>query len=79
MNEIKQNSALECNFFVTLKKKEWTSVNQEIYIFTGFFFSHELLRLKTLTFNFIYYTCSAYMCIAILVSTDDQIIFKSRY
>lgn len=79
MNEIKQNSALECNFFVTLKKKEWTSVNQEIYIFTGCFFSHELLRLKTLTFNFIYYTCSAYMCIAILVSTYDQIIFKSRY
>lgn len=66
-------------FFVTLKKKEWTSVNQEIYIFTGCFFSHELLRLKTLTFNFIYYTCSAYMCIAILVSTYDQIIFKSRY
>lgn len=64
---------------MTLKKKEWTSVNQEIYIFTGCFFSHELLRLKTLTFNFIYYTCSAYMCIAILVSTYDQIIFKSRY
>lgn len=64
---------------MTLKKKEWTSVNQEIYIFTGCFFSHEILRLKTLTFNFIYYTCSAYMCIAILVSTYDQIIFKSRY
>lgn len=64
---------------MTLKKKEWTSLNQEIYIFTGCFFSHELLRLKTLTFNFIYYTCSAYMCIAILVSTYDQIIFKSRY
>lgn len=46
---------------MTLKKKEWTSVNQEIYIFTGCFFSHELLRLKTLTFNFIYYTCSAYV------------------
>lgn len=52
--------------------------SRNIY-FHGVFFSHELLRLKTLTFNFIYYTCSAYMCIAILVSTYDQIIFKSRY
>lgn len=70
MTEIKQNSALECKFFCDVEKSIFSR---------GVFFSHELLRLKTLTFNFIYYTCSAYMCIAILVSTYDQIIFKSRY
>lgn len=79
MNEIKQNSALECKFFCDVKKEGMDICKSRNIYFHGVFFSHELLRLKTLTFNFIYYTCSAYMCIAILVSTYDQIIFKSRY
>lgn len=61
MNEIKQNSALECNFLCDVKKEGMDICKSRNIYFHGVFFSHELLRLKTLTFNFIYYTCSAYM------------------
>lgn len=64
MNEIKQNSALECNFFVTLKKKEWTSVNQEIYIFTGCFFFTWITPIKNLNIQFyiLYMQCVHVYC-----------------
>lgn len=80
MNEIKQNSALECNFFCDVKKEGMDICKSRNIYFHGVFFFTWITPIKNFNIQFyILYTCSAYMCIAILDSTYDQIIFKSRY
>lgn len=81
MNEIKQNSALECNFFCDVKKEGMDICKSRNIYFHGVFFFTWITPIKNFNIQFyiLYMYCVHVYCNIILVSTYDQIIFKSRY